>query len=462
MIDWIGETTYELDILGRIKRVKDHKGDIVSYQWGLMNEKEMIKYPDGSTVNYEHDINGRIKKVIAGENVTEYEYNPIGTISKELLPNGLTTTYSYDILNRMTKLTHYSKNKEILDERTFEYDGRGSKVKRFVITNEKIREENKNYESDGNTTYEYDELNQLAKVTNSYGYEVFAYDDMGNRIKKIGNKGNARINVEYTYDELNRLVKVKGKDEELIGYKLKEEAEFEYDARGNMIRIQSSTGENIGEYIYDSTNRLIRTTTYKDVIASYLYNGVGRRVKKEIGNDVYEYIVDVTTPYNDILVVNKDKYIYGTKLIGTKQNESIEKLYLHDEMGSVIRTTNDKGVTEEIVQYNTFGKRTEFIKSNIKDNILKSFTGYEQDKETGIDFVQARYYMNDIGRFVEEDTNKGEIENQASLNWYIHCYNNALIYIDRDGHKPVYLEKQWRTSLERGVLTGTSKQKRLV
>jgi RHS repeat-associated protein len=88
-----------------------------------------------------------------------------------------------------------------------------------------------------------------------------------------------------------------------------------------------------------------------------------------------------------------------------------------------------------LIQYNTFGKRTEFIKSNIKDDILKSFTGYEQDKGTELDFVQARYYMNDIGRFVEEDSNKGEIDNQASLNWYIHCYNNALIYVDMDGNK---------------------------
>jgi hypothetical protein len=43
----------------------------------------MIKYPDGSVVNYEHDINGRIKKVIAGEDVTEYEYNQVGTIAKQ-------------------------------------------------------------------------------------------------------------------------------------------------------------------------------------------------------------------------------------------------------------------------------------------------------------------------------------------------------------------------------------------
>jgi hypothetical protein len=63
----------------------------------------------------------------------------------------------------MTKLIHYNKNKQILDERTFEYDARGSKVKRFVITNEKIREGNTNYESDGNTSYEYDELNQLTR-----------------------------------------------------------------------------------------------------------------------------------------------------------------------------------------------------------------------------------------------------------------------------------------------------------
>jgi len=51
-------------------------------------------------------------------------------------------------------------------------------------------------------------------------------------------------------------------------------------------------------------------------------------------------------------------------------------------------------------------------------------------------YVQARYYMPKLGRFVEEDRNKGNGFVQASLNRYVHCYANPLMYVDRDGHEP--------------------------
>lgn len=41
--------------------------------------------------------------------------------------------------------------------------------------------------------------------------------------------------------------------------------------------------------------------------------------------------------------------------------------------------------------------------------------------------------MPQVGRFVEEDSNKGNTFTQLSLNYYIHCLNNPVYRIDRDG-----------------------------
>jgi len=50
--------------------------------------------------------------------------------------------------------------------------------------------------------------------------------------------------------------------------------------------------------------------------------------------------------------------------------------------------------------------------------------------------------MPELGRFVEIDPNKGSIYTQLSLNYYIHCYNNPLSYVDWDGHIPMSPSRQ--------------------
>jgi len=45
--------------------------------------------------------------------------------------------------------------------------------------------------------------------------------------------------------------------------------------------------------------------------------------------------------------------------------------------------------------------------------------------------------MSEIARFTQEDPHKGNIYNPKSLNPYMHCYNNPLIWVDRDGCQPI-------------------------
>ena len=55
------------------------------------------------------------------------------------------------------------------------------------------------------------------------------------------------------------------------------------------------------------------------------------------------------------------------------------------------------------------------------------FTGYMMDEVSGLYFAQARYFDPATSRFISEDYVRD------GVNWYVHCYNNPLIYIDRDG-----------------------------
>ncbi|GIO01661.1 hypothetical protein J5TS2_23290 [Brevibacillus halotolerans] len=46
------------------------------------------------------------------------------------------------------------------------------------------------------------------------------------------------------------------------------------------------------------------------------------------------------------------------------------------------------------------------------------------DEESGLIYLRARYYDPNDGRFITEDTYKGQVENPLSLNLYTYVSNN--------------------------------------
>ena len=55
MDDWTGTNTFELDLLGRLQKMTDHKGNTVSYTYDAVGNQTGITYPDGSKVSNFYD-----------------------------------------------------------------------------------------------------------------------------------------------------------------------------------------------------------------------------------------------------------------------------------------------------------------------------------------------------------------------------------------------------------------------
>jgi RHS repeat-associated protein len=68
----------------------------------------------------------------------------------------------------------------------------------------------------------------------------------------------------------------------------------------------------------------------------------------------------------------------------------------------------------------------------VVDNVRQKFTQKERDIETGLDFMQARYYANAQGRFTSPDPllSSGTVESPQSWNRYAYVLNNPLRYND--------------------------------
>jgi RHS repeat-associated protein len=71
----------------------------------------------------------------------------------------------------------------------------------------------------------------------------------------------------------------------------------------------------------------------------------------------------------------------------------------------------------------------------VGDNIRQQFTEYERDRETGLDYAQARYYSSAIGRFTSVDPllASGNPVNPKTWNRYAYALNNPLRFTDPSG-----------------------------
>nr|WP_269800210.1 RHS repeat-associated core domain-containing protein [Paenibacillus phocaensis] len=63
------------------------------------------------------------------------------------------------------------------------------------------------------------------------------------------------------------------------------------------------------------------------------------------------------------------------------------------------------------------------------------YSGEYWDNVTDLQYLRARWYDPNAGRFVSKDPYEGSIDNPLSLNRYSYVANNPLIYVDPSGNK---------------------------
>ncbi len=286
------------------------------------------------------------------------------------------------------------------------------------------------------------------------GTITYTYDSVGNRMKKELITGTVEsIDYEY-YDGTNRLM-------------TNGEYAYKYDEAGNLIKkgnkyiIDSDTvifteksGEGVDyyEYDYNLQNRLNKVTKNGKVIAEFLYDANGMRIKSlehtydgNVKETNYVYNIAGKVIFEDD--ISKTEYTSYIFALG-KQFAKIDGIigvstkvtYFHqDNLGSTRLMTNASGKVVMDQDYLPFGG--DLAKPNqieIKNNTDESYkyTGQKQVVSIGLYYYGARYYDPSIGRFTREDTYRGELDQPQSQHLYVYVMNNPLRYIDPTGHTP--------------------------
>lgn len=129
----------------------------------------------------------------------------------------------------------------------------------------------------------------------------------------------------------------------------------------------------------------------------------------------------------------KATYVRGDRLLVKKDvtTTTTKDYYLYNGHGDVVQILDTNGNVVNSYSYDAWGNIT-----NQTEGISNSFkyAGEIYDEETGFYYLRARYYDPTIGRFLNEDTYEGEIDNPLSQNLYIYVHNNPLIYTDLTGN----------------------------
>ena len=195
--------------------------------------------------------------------------------------------------------------------------------------------------------------------------------------------------------------------------------------------------------MYDAENRLSQVSVTKDgktaVIQQNIYNGEGQRIQKIDGDEtinyyyqdgVVAYTTDTDGNQNSQNLIGTDGNVLATERF--QQNATQYYLYNKDIQESTSSLVKEDGSADATYRYTDFGETT--INGDNKAENEVCYTGGIYDHSTGLYYLNARYYNPEDGRFVTEDTYRGETAKPETGHLYAYCANNPVNYVDPSGH----------------------------
>jgi RHS repeat-associated protein len=447
----IGTVSYTYEN-GNIKTVTDGTGTTTYRYDPVTGALKGIDYPNGSSIDYTYDLLGRLKtiaekaSVTATASVTTYDYDAFGNLKWVLdpagglttmvyddgnrlkerrLPNGVTSFYDYDDLDRVKSIVHKNAAGNVLASVTYERKGIGEPTK---ITREdgsyvmleydaalRVKKESY-YNASGalqdETTYTYDAAGKrLVQSSTVSGDRNFTYKP-GYQLDSIG----GAVNEDYDYDTNGRLTYI-ARDGKTL--------DLEHDAGDRLTAVENETNGSTIQYTYDGQGRRVAAT-----------EGTSQRrflVAPAMGSGLES--TDLIADGNSNLITN---YIYagGTSPFMRLDASGNPVYYLTDAMGSAIGLADGTGAEVGDFRYDSFGNLRSASGAAAANGAAGGdfrFQGQWLEQGTGIYHFRARDYDPKTGMFLSRDPVDIIETEPESFNPYQFVYNNPYIYSDPTG-----------------------------
>lgn len=495
------DVEYEYNAYGQTTQIK--KDNQVKYQWAYNSTGMPYQHTDlenDRIYTYDYDSLGRVVRQFGntkstGENrfMSQYTYDVSNNVTKVVNfadGNKVTTNHTYDAENRPTKTT---LNSNVNYEYTYDHLGRLNYYylnlgANEVLVNPVYYASERN--TDGDDTYQTTQIQREEIGDRAYSY---TYDDVGNilTIRELKSGASSYVDkVSYTYDALGQL-----KTE--INVDLGQKIIYTYDSGGNITSksIYAYTNGTVGalqntvNYTYDGvwkdklTNyngtaitydaignpltyrdgmsftwngRQMATANLNGTAVTYKYDADGLRNYKKVGNTVHEYEY-----VGGQLVYEKRgdlKFYYRYNAMG--ELASIKRINSSGTEYTVYVVTNTRGDVEELwlasgtrvarYVYDTWGNILHIYDANgndVKNDTTHigvqnpfRYRSYYYDAESGLYYLQSRYYDPVTCRFVNADGYISTGNGLLGCNMYIYCNNNPVMFLDCTGYMAAWVQ----------------------
>ena len=402
-----GHTMYEFDDLGRLEKVTQPdpltgaaSGPEWIYQYNKLSQLSHATDPEDRLTSYEYDSRARLLTVrepdpdgagVLDRPATTYTYDLTGNLASVIDPLGNVTQHYYDPLNQLTQTIEYG-----WPATSYTYDAVGNiKQIRDDIASE-------------TSIYGYDTLDRLTSWTlNGGAPETYSYDADGNLDVKAG--------VDLNYNDAAHVHAVTS-----VGSNT-----YQYDQNGN--QTTRIIGSDTFALIYDAENRLVEVKKNSVTMATFVYDGDGKRVKSIFNSTLTTYFVG--THYEVANGVVTKYYFAGAQRVAMRTGSMLYYL-LGDHLGSTSLTADASGQVVSELRYTAWGE----VRYASGDTPTKyQFTGqYSYVGEFGLHFYNARWYDSYLGRFAQADTIIPP--GVQGLDRYAYVNNSPLVYTDPSGH----------------------------
>ncbi len=390
--------TYEYFNTGALRRESlAIEGQTLSLQWAVdeYGRHRGLTYPDGLYVANDPDARGFPTK--AGSFATQVIHHPNGLVSAFSYGNGIAHTVAQN-----TRGLPYLMQDQGVAKELYSYDETGN----VSSIQDQI----------GQTPTRllgYDGLDRLVSASGLWGTGRYDYDPVDNIVFSAVGSRVLNHNIDRSKNLLSGMA---GSQNIPIGY----------DLNGNVV---SRAGQS---FSFDLGNRM-RSAPGK---ATYNYDGHGRRTivasQQTPERTIYLYSSTGRLLYSRSSTQGAVRYIYlGGRLVAESKGASPSDIaYVHtDALGSpVARTLTNSTLQGQRTHYEAYGATAAGPTPRVV-----GFTGHVSDADTGLVYMQQRYYDPIAGRFLSVDPIGTDDKTGKEFGRYTYVDNNPYAKIDPDG-----------------------------
>ena len=271
-----------------------------------------------------------------------------------------------------------------------------------------------NLKGAGATNYTYDKVGRLAASINTGEIDQqFYYDRFGNMDVE-----DLDFQVRSIHPLTNRYI------------------DATYDQAGNMLNYPVLFGG--WHWFYNENNKVTAQNWL-----NYVYDTFGKRIGSYTDGGAVYHLRDFSGQRRSTISFGEqggtwergsDFILAGSRIMGSVNPYGRYHFHL-DQLGSTRLATDENAHGDYHFRYAPYGlEYNTHYSGSANEHFTALFTGHERDFSTGSDYMHARHYNSQLGRFTSLDPVKGTASRPQSLNRYAYVSGNPLNATDPTGN----------------------------